>query len=106
MADAMLAALAAGTLVVTDAAAGETVTAWDPTKKDATVTDKTSAPQADWSTFLQDHLARDGNGVYQRHADSSHKDRLTGSSACFGMIGDTYYHLLVGTGSQASRIGV
>lgn len=93
MAEAMRAALEAGTLTVTNAVAGEAISARSPSNKDTAASEKTSVARSDWTSFLKEHLARDGNGLYQRNADSSHRDRVTGSSAYFGMIGDTYYYL-------------
>lgn len=93
MAEAMLKAVEAGTLTVTDAAAGETVKAWNPADADAKASEKTAAATTDWTSFLKQHLTREGNGLYVRNDDSSHQDRLTGESAYFGMVGETYYYL-------------
>jgi hypothetical protein len=90
---AMLKALDAGTLKVTDAVNGREVTAWDVEAKDALPQTATSTDTSDWSTFLREHLARASGGTYQRNADQSHIDRATGKSAYFGMIGDQYYYL-------------
>ncbi|MFN7103773.1 MAG: hypothetical protein ACK4N1_14250 [Pseudorhizobium sp.] len=93
MAEAMQAAIDAGTLTVTDAAAGETIKAWNPADPEATGSAKAMAAATDWTTFLKQHLTRESSGLYVRNPDSSHQDRLTGQSAYFGMIGDTYYYL-------------
>lgn len=93
MTKAMLAALDAGTLTVLNATAGEAITAWNPSSKDAAVAEKTVIERSDWTSFLKEHLARDANGLYQRNADSSHRDKISGASAYFGMIGDSYYYL-------------
>jgi hypothetical protein len=90
---AMLKALDAGTLKVTDAVNGREVMAWDVEAKDALPQTATSTDTSDWSTFLREHLARASGGTYQRNADQSHIDRATGKSAYFGMIGDQYYYL-------------
>jgi hypothetical protein len=90
---AMLKALDAGTLTVTDAVNGREVTAWDVEAQNAVPQTATSTDTDDWSTFLREHLARASGGTYQRNADQSHIDRATGKSAYFGMIGDQYYYL-------------
>lgn len=104
MAEAMLAALSDGRLTVTDAEAGERIVGRDVTAKaDAAGTASTadtpetseiaSVTISDWSTYLRDHLLRDPYGKYVRNDDSSHRDKLTGASSYFGMIGETYYYL-------------
>lgn len=92
MAEAMQEALEAGTLTVTDAVAGEAISAWSPEDADGAAGERTAVATTDWTSFLKQHLAREG-GLYVRNADSSHQDRLTGENAYFGMIGDTYYYL-------------
>lgn len=92
MADAMLKAVASGNLVVTDAAAGAQILAWDPTSEKA-VPRLAVTSQSEWGAFLKEHLARDSNGRYARNEDTSHKDKAAGVSAYFGMIGETYYYL-------------
>jgi hypothetical protein len=101
---AMLEALDAGTLKVTDALNGREITAWDVEAKDAVPQTATSTDTNDWSTFLREHLARASGGTYQRNADQSHIDRATGKSAYFGMIGEQYYYLTwtAPTGSSQS----
>jgi hypothetical protein len=93
MAQAMREALEAGTLTVTDAAAGETIKAWNPVDPETTGSAKAMAAATDWTSFLKQHLTRESSGLYVRNEDSSHQDRLTGESAYFGMIGETYYYL-------------
>lgn len=105
MAEAMQDALAAGTLTVTDVIDGNRIAGRDLSdKKDGSDPDPTAAadvPKAekeiidksDWSSFLKDHLQRDAYGRYVRNDDTSHKDKITGASSYFGMIGETYYYL-------------
>jgi len=92
MADAMLQALDAGALTVTNAVTGEQILAWDASDTEAGPQEKTATDKADWSTFLKQHAERDSEGRYVRNEDSSLKEK-TGASAYFGMIGDTYYYL-------------
>ncbi|WJH39511.1 hypothetical protein N7E02_22310 [Aliirhizobium terrae] len=117
MAEAMQAALEAGTLIVTDVVAGEQISGRDVSdKKDSTdktassdrpsFADKTTAAEetetsqditavetSDWSAYLRDHLKRDPYGKYVRSDNGSHIDKVSGASSYFGMIGDTYYYL-------------
>lgn len=93
MAETMLKAIEAGTLTVTDAAAGEQIKAWDASDTEKPAPGKTSTDEADWSSFLKEHLTRDSSGRYVRNEDTSHKDKTPGVSSYFGMIGDTYYYL-------------
>ncbi|MGF9692114.1 hypothetical protein AAIH46_04800 [Rhizobium sp. 0TCS1.26] len=92
-ADAMLEALAAGTLMVTDAVKGEKILAWDTGDADAAPTKAASTGIAEWSSFLRDSLVREGGAKYQLKSDGSYTDKATGNSAYFGMIGDAYYYL-------------
>lgn len=93
MADSMLAALKAGTLTVTDVVSGEQIKAWDGSDNTAKPSAQTSVDKSDWPTFLREHLQRDSTAKYVRNEDSSHKEKGTGASAYFGMIGETYYYL-------------
>lgn len=93
MATAMLQAVAQGTLTVTNAASGEEITAWDAYSETATPTQAKAIEVTDWTSYLKEHLERDNTGRYERNADSSHKDKLTGASSYFGMIGETHYYL-------------
>lgn len=92
MADAMLQALDAGTLTVTNAVTGEQIEAWDTSDAEADPQEKTSTDKTDWSTFLKRNATRDSEGRYVRNEDSSLKGQ-SGASAYFGMIGDIYYYL-------------
>jgi hypothetical protein len=104
MAAAMQAALEAGTLVITDVVAGEQIVGRDLSGKEKSADTTAASGQdpsrnikpvdtSDWSTFLKEHLQRDSYGKYVRNDDSSHKDKVSGASSYFGMIGDTYYYL-------------
>ncbi len=104
MADTMQAALEAGTLTVTDVVAGSRIVGRDlAEKKDASGKDAASKGDqtggietietSDWSAFLKEHLQRDPYGKYVRNDDTSHKDKISGASSYFGMIGDTYYYI-------------
>ncbi len=92
-AEAMLAALEAGKLNVTDAEQGKQITAWDPEAKDAEPMEATGVDKGEWSSFLRDHLSREPGGKYALNQDGSYTDRTTGHSAYFGMIGERYYYL-------------
>lgn len=92
-AEAMLAALEAGTLTVTDAQKGETITAWDTEAEDATANTATTTETSEWSSYLRDHLSRESGGKYALNEDGSYTDKTTGNSAYFGMVGDSYYYL-------------
>lgn len=101
MAEAMQAALEAGTLTVTDVVAGEQITGRDLSEK-STGSGKTASTDAnapvgntsavddaditpvetsDWSTYLRDHLKRDPYGKYIRNDDTSHIDKVSGASS-------------------------
>ncbi len=91
--EAMLAALDAGTLTVTDAEKGRMITAWDTTVKDAKPNTAATMQTSEWSSYLRDHLSREAGGKYVLNADGSYIDKASGNSAYFGMIGDSYYYL-------------
>lgn len=92
-AEAMLSALEAGTLTVTDAETGQVITAWD-TQTDKTAQKPATAiePQG-WSDFLKSHLTRGGGATYLVGANGAYVDKTTGNSAHFGTIGDRYVYL-------------
>lgn len=98
-AEAMLAALNAGTLTVTDAEKGRMITAWDTTVKDAKPNTAATMQTSEWSSYLRDHLSREAGGKYVLNADGSYIDKASGNSAYFGMIGDSYYYLSWPTGA-------
>lgn len=92
-AKAMLEALAAGTLTVSDPAEGTQIKAWDV----ASDTETTSRPATDiamtgWSDFLKDHLKRDGS-AYARSETGAYVDSVSGDNAFFGSVGSRYYYL-------------
>ncbi len=93
MAGTMQAALAAGRLTVTDAAAGEQIAARSVANANAASHELTKVSTSEWSSFLRDSLLRDSDGSYVRNGDSSHIDKTTGASAYFGMIGEAHYYL-------------
>ncbi|MGO4436300.1 hypothetical protein [Rhizobium sp. RAF56] len=93
MAESMLAALKAGTLTATDVVSGTQIKAWDVSDNTIKPSEQTSVDQTDWPTFLKEHLERDSTAKYVRNEDSSHREKVTGASAYFGMIGETYYYL-------------
>jgi hypothetical protein len=104
-AQAMLTALDAGTLTVSDPTNGVSITAWDPTAKTSTdgtaTTDATTAtantattiPTADWNDYLKAHLARNADGTLTRTADNSFVDKSSGNEAYFGQVGTQFYYL-------------
>jgi hypothetical protein len=92
-AKAMLEALTAGTLTVSDPAEGAQVKAWDV----AADTKTTSGPAMNiavtgWSDFLKDHLKRDGS-TYARSETGAYVDTISGDNAFFGSVGSRYYYL-------------
>ena len=92
-AKAMLEALTAGTLTVSDPAEGAQVKAWDV----AADTKTTSGPAMNiavtgWSDFLKDHLKRDGS-TYARSETGAYVDTNSGDNAFFGSVGSRYYYL-------------
>ncbi|MBP1849848.1 hypothetical protein [Rhizobium halophytocola] len=99
----MLEALSNGTLTVTDAAAGTTVTAWDGAGDTASA-DKTATrtTPADWTAFLRSALTRNSDATYLRGETGAYVDSTTGKSAYFGMVGGTYAYI---TWPQADTAG-
>ncbi|MEN3146638.1 hypothetical protein ABCW43_04945 [Neorhizobium sp. IRAMC:178] len=93
MAEAMQKALEAGTLKMTDAVAGDQITAWDITDGKQTSAGVTSVDKSDWTQFLKDRLTRDESGKFVRNADGSYIEKATGASSYFGMVGEAYYYI-------------
>lgn len=93
MAEAMQKALDAGTLTMTDAVAGDQITAWDITDGKQTSAGITSVDKSDWTQFLKDRLTRDESGKFVRNADGSYIEKATGASSYFGMVGEAYYYI-------------
>lgn len=92
-ADAMLEALKAGTLTVSDPAEGARIKAWDV----ASDTETASKPSTEitttgWSDFLKEHLKRDGS-TYAKGASGAYVDTISGDNAFFGSVGSRYYYL-------------
>ncbi len=100
-AKAMLDALDAGTLTVSDPTNGVSIKAWDPTAKSAssTATDTPTPnkaetiPSSDWNDYLKAHLQRNADGTLSRAADNSFIDKTTGNDAYFGQVGTQFYYL-------------
>lgn len=95
-AEAMLAALKAGTLTVSDPVNGRQIKAWDATsdaEKNTTSKPGTAIDNTGWSDFLKAHLTRGEGGTYARQADGSFVDKPTGQNAYFGTIGSDYVYL-------------
>lgn len=93
MAEAMQKALDAGTLKLTDAVAGDQITAWDITDGKQTSAGVTTVDKSDWTQFLKDRLTRDDSGKFVRNADGSYIEKATGASSYFGMVGEAYYYI-------------
>ncbi|OAE37545.1 hypothetical protein [Agrobacterium tumefaciens] len=92
-AKAMLEALEAGTLTVSDPAAGAKIAAWDVGADPKTVSKPTTEiPTEGWSTFLKDHLQRDGS-TYVKSGSGAYVDAASGDNAFFGSVGSRYYYL-------------
>lgn len=95
-ADAMLAALKAGTLTVTDPVSGQKIAAWDvddEKHKDTTSGAATTIATNNWSDFLKEHLKRGDDVSYAKSSDGSYIDKTTGENAYFGTVGNKYYYL-------------
>lgn len=107
-AQAMLDALDAGTLTVSDPTKGVSITAWDPTATSSTDTGDTTAttsstattansattiPTTDWNDYLKAHLERNADGTLTRSADNSFVDKSTGNEAYFGQVGTRFYYM-------------
>lgn len=92
-AKAMLEALAAGTLTVSDPTEGARIKAWD-VEADKTTTSKpaTEITTTGWSDFLKDHLKRDGS-AYAKTTGGAYVDSISGDNAFFGNVGSRYYYL-------------
>lgn len=92
----MLEALQAGTLTVIDAENRQIIKAWDVAAESGSgarskPTDNIGA--AGWSDFLKERLTRGGNATYLMGANGAYIDNVTGESAYFGTIGETYAYL-------------
>ena len=99
-AQAMLDALNAGTLTVTDPTKGVSIAAWDPSKADSSDSSKTiegntptSIPTTDWNDYLKEHLSRNSDSTLTRTADNSFVDKTTGNEAYFGQVGTQFYYM-------------
>lgn len=95
-ADAMLAALKAGTLTVTDPVSGQKIAAWDvddEKHKDTTSGAATTIATNNWSDFLKERLTRGEDVSYAKSSDGSYIDKTTGENAYFGTVGSKYYYL-------------
>lgn len=95
-AKAMLAALEAGTLSVTDPVEGVAIKAWDvdaKAEKETTKKSGTEIETAGWSDFLKENLKRTDGASYAKGTDGSYIDTKTGDNAFFGTVGDRYYYL-------------
>ncbi len=92
-ANAMLEALKAGTLTVSDPSEGAQIKAWD-VASDTKTTSKpsTQITMMGWSDFLKEHLKRDGS-AYARGASGAYVDTISGDNAFFGSVGSRYYYL-------------
>lgn len=104
-AKAMLAALANGTLTVTDPTSGQSIAAWDPTSKDETGTtskDATTIATSDWNDFLNAHLTRGTDGTFAKNSDGSYLDKVTGDEAYFGQVGNQFYYISWPSASSTS----
>lgn len=91
----MLAALAAGTLTISDPTQGVSVAAWDVDDPDEVDTESKAGKAIDvsgWSEFLNAHLERGSNGAFIKE-NGSYVDQTTDSNAFFGLVGSNYYYL-------------
>lgn len=115
-AQAMLTALAAGTLTVSDPINGVSITAWDPSSSDSSTGSDSSASShmatsiatSGWNDYLKEHLERNSDATFTRTADNSFVDKSTGNEAYFGQVGSQYYYLswpASGTSSSGTTSG-
>ncbi|NTE60138.1 hypothetical protein G6L68_05705 [Agrobacterium fabrum] len=91
-ANAMLEALKAGTLTVSDPAEGVQIKAWDVASDSETSKPSSEITTAGWSDFLKEHLKRDGS-TYAKGASGAYVDTISGDNAFFGSVGSRYYYL-------------
>ncbi len=104
-AEAMLKALEAGTLTVTDATGGKTITAWDvdaEAEKDTESKPGTATETIGWSDFLKAHLTRGATATFARADDNSYIDKTNGHNADFGTVGSTYVYMSWPTAKPAT----
>jgi hypothetical protein len=95
-AKAMLKALEAGTLTVTDPIEGVSIKAWDvdaKAEKETATKPGTKTETAGWSDFLKENLKRVDGASYAKGPDGAYIDTKTGNNAFFGTVGDKYYFL-------------
>jgi hypothetical protein len=100
-AQAMLNAIADGTLTVTDPTAGQSITAWNPdaasntssTSTETTGNTATTVPTQDWNDFLNAHLTRGSDAAFVKNGDGSYTDKVTGEESYFGQVGNQFYYL-------------
>lgn len=95
-AKAMLAALEAGTLTVTDPIEGVAIKAWDvdaKAEKETATKPGAEIETASWSDFLKENLKRVDGASYAKGPDGAYIDTKTGNNAFFGTVGDKYYFL-------------
>ncbi|ANK87209.1 MULTISPECIES: hypothetical protein [unclassified Rhizobium] len=91
----MLAALEAGTLIISDPTQGVSIPAWDVDDPDEADTESKAGEAIDisgWSDFLDAHLERGSDGAFVKE-NGSYVDQTNDSNAFFGLIGSNYYYL-------------
>ena len=92
-ANAMLEALKAGTLTVSDPSEGAQIKAWDvASDTKTTYKPSTQITMTGWSDFLKEHLKRDGS-TYAKGTSGAYVDIISGDNAFFGSVGSRYYYL-------------
>ncbi|NSL24476.1 hypothetical protein G6M40_02280 [Agrobacterium tumefaciens] len=89
----MMSALAGGRLQISDPTQGKSISAWDPSQKNARSTTATDIAKTNWADFLNSQLKRNESGVLSKDASGSYVDKTTGNHAYFGRVAGKYYYV-------------
>lgn len=90
---AMMDALERGRLKISDPTQGKSVSAWDPSQKNAKPSVATDIAKTNWVDFLNTQLKRNENGTLSRDGNGSYVDKATGGNAYFGRVAGKYYYV-------------
>ena len=92
----MLEALADGSLTVTDAEIGVTITAWDVSDPEERLTRRKPGDtfaRESWTSFLRTHLKRGSDATFEQTETGAYIDVANGGNAYFGRVGDHNVYL-------------
>lgn len=89
----MMDALERGRLKVLDPTQGKSVSAWDPSQKNAKATTATEIAKTNWVDFLNAQLKRSDDGALSKDGNGSYIDKATGGNAYFGRVAGKYYYV-------------